>query len=147
MSKNSKKSEIENCCLNFDYSIILKDRDFMQRHLNDIMMMHKFVSFLSIKRVDDKMLKTFEYVTACICLNVINFEQRSIIARMFAEIHLIDDLFANFLLVIDVLIFQKMILNFKNRLIRISICSVIASINVITKKTILKEQFELKERL
>ena len=145
MSKNSKKSEIENCCLNFDYSITLKDRDFMQRYLNDIMMMHKFASFLSIRRINDKMLRTFEYITVCICLNVIDFEQRSIIARMFAEIHLIDDLFANLLLIIDVLIFQKIILNFKNWLIRIDICSVIASIDVITKKNDVKRTVRIRK--
>ena len=105
MSKISKKFEFENCCLDFDCSIMLSDRNFMQRHLNDIMMMHKFVSFLSIKKINDKMLRTFEYVIIYICLNVIDFERRSIIARMLAEIYLIDNLFANLLLIIDVLIF------------------------------------------
>ena len=75
MSENSKKSEIENCCLDFNCSITLNDRSFMQHYLNEIMMMHKLVSFLSMKEVNEKMLKTFEYVTICICLNVIDFEQ------------------------------------------------------------------------
>ena len=75
MSKNSKKSKIENCYLNFDCLITLNDRNFIQRHLNKVMMMHKFASFLLMKEVNEKMLRTFEYVTACICINVINFKQ------------------------------------------------------------------------
>ena len=86
----------------------------MQRHLNEVMMMHKLASFLSVKEINEKMLKTSEYVTVYICLNVIDFEQQSIIARLIAEIYLINDLTANLLLIINVLIFQKMILNFKN---------------------------------
>ena len=86
----------------------------MQCHLNEVMMMHKLVSLLSMKKINEKMLRTFEYVTVCICLNVIDFEQQSIIARLIAEIYLIDDLTTNLLLIIDVLISQKMILNFKN---------------------------------
>ena len=74
MSKNLKKSKVETCCLNFNYLITLKNRDFMQRYLNDIMIMHKLASSLSIRRIDDKMLKTSEYVTIYICLNVIDFE-------------------------------------------------------------------------
>ena len=75
MSEISKKFEFENCCLNFDYLIMLNDRSFMQRHLNEVMIMHKFVSSLSMKEINEKMLRTFEYVTACICLNVIDFKQ------------------------------------------------------------------------
>ena len=145
MSENSKKSEVENCYLNFDYLITLNDRNFMQRHLNEIMMMHKFVSSLSIKKIDEKMLRTFKYVTIYICLNVIDFEQQSIIAKLIAEIHLIDNLTTNLLLIIDVLIFQKMILNFKNRLIRINICNVIALIDMITRKNDIKKIVRVKK--
>ena len=74
MSKNSKKLKIENYCLNFDCLIMLKNRGFMQHHLNNIMMMHKFVSFLSIRKINDKILKTSEYIIVCIYLNIIDFE-------------------------------------------------------------------------
>ena len=108
-------------------------------------MMHKFASFLSIKEINDKMLKTFEYVIICICLNIIDFEQQLIIARMLAEIYLINDLSANLLLIINVLIFQKIILNFKHRLIRIDIYNVTASINVITKKNDIKKIIRIRK--
>ena len=44
----------------------------------------------------------------------------------------------NLLLIINVLIFQKLILNFKSRLICIDIYNIIAYIDVITKKIIKK---------
>ena len=47
----------------------------MQRHLNEVMIMYKFVSLLLIREIDEKMLKTFEYIIVYICLNVIDFEQ------------------------------------------------------------------------
>ena len=74
MSEISKRSKTENYCLDFDCLIMLSDRNFMQRHLNKIMMMHKLASSLSMKEVDGKMLRTFKYITVCICLNVIDFE-------------------------------------------------------------------------
>ena len=54
MSKNSKKSKVENYYLNFNCSIILNDRSFMQYYLNKIIMMYKFVSFLLMKEINKK---------------------------------------------------------------------------------------------
>ena len=66
ISKISKKLKVENCYLNFDCLITLNDRNFMQRHLNEVMIMHKLVSFLSMKEINGKMLRTFKYVTVSI---------------------------------------------------------------------------------
>ena len=63
MSKILKKFKLENYYLNFDCSMTLNDCNFMQRHLNEIMMMHKLVLFLSIKEIDEKMPRTSEYIT------------------------------------------------------------------------------------
>ena len=105
MSKIFNKFKFENCYLNFDCSIILNDRNFMQRHLNKIIMMHKLVSLLSMKEVNEKMLRTFKYVIICLYLNVVDFKRQLIIARLIAKIHLIDVLTTNLLLIINVLIF------------------------------------------
>ena len=49
------------------------------------------------------------------------------------------------MLIIDVLIFQKIILNFKDRLIRIGTCNVIAFIDVITRKDNIKRTVRIRK--
>ena len=145
MSENSKKPEAEDCCLDFGCPVTLGDRSFMQRHLGEAMVVHKLASPLSVRGVGGKMLRTSEYVTACICLDATDSEQQPIIARLFAEIHLVDDLAANLLLVTDVLVPQEMVLNFKDRLVRIGTCNATAPIDVVARKDDIKRTVRVRK--
>ena len=132
---NQSKIKTKNCCFDSECLVTLNDRSFLRRHLNNIMMIHKLISSLPVREINDKMLKTSKYVMTYICIDVINFEQ-FITARFLTKVHLIDDLTANLLFVTNIMIFQQIILNFKNRVIYINICNVTALINVVTRKNL-----------
>ena len=132
---NQSRIKTKNCYFDFKCFVILNDRSFLRHHLNDIMMIHKLISSFSVREIDDKMLKTSKYVMIYVCIDVIDFEQL-ITARFLTEIHLIDDLTANLLLVTNIMIFQQIILNFKNRVICINICNVTVLIDVMTRKNL-----------
>ena len=134
-ASNQSRIKAENYCLDFKCSVILNDRSFLRRHLNDIMMIYRLISPFLVRGVNNKMLRTSKYVMIYVCIDVIDFEQ-FITARFLTEIYLVNDLIVNLLFVTDVIISQQIILNFKNRVIYINICNVTVFIDVVTRKNL-----------
>lgn len=98
------------------------------------MKIHKLVSLLLVRRIDDKIIKTNEYVTINVYIDDVDFNRNLVISRFMTKIHLINNLKVNLFLEMNVLKSQKMILNFDHYLVRIDIYkNFIALINVINK--------------
>ena len=93
------------------------------------------ISLFLVREINNRILRILKYVMIYVCIDVINFKQ-FITTRFLAEIHLINYLIANLLFVINVMIFQQIILNFKNCVIYIDICNFTAFIDVVTRKNL-----------
>lgn len=131
IDRNDNESEE---CLDFDCSITLDDRVFVQAQLDDIMKIHKLVSSLLIRDVDDKMIKTSEYVTIDVYIDDVDSSHKFVISRFMTNIHLVNNFKINLLLEIDVLESQKMILDFDKHLVKIDVYQDFTTlINVINK--------------
>ena len=86
------------------------------------MKMQKLKSSLSIRKINDKMIKINDFVVTQLYIDDVDFENKSIIACITIEIHFVDDLKINILVDVDVLTSQHTTLNFERHVFIIDNC-------------------------
>ena len=129
-SKTTKKK----ICIDFEYFVTLKNRDFIKQQLKKINI-RKLILSLLIRNINNKIIKINEYVINYLYIDDIIIFEKAIIIYISIEIHLIDELKINMFIDVNVLKSQKMILNFEHNIFVINnyqkIKIVIDSINKI----------------
>lgn len=106
----------------------------MLTQLNNIIEIHKLVLLLLVRKVNNKIIKTSEYITINVYINDVNSNCNLAIVRFITKIYLINNLKINLFIEINMLKLQKIILNFDYYLVRINVCiNFIVFINVINR--------------
>ena len=127
MSMRLKNNQtIINICVDIDNLIIMKERDFFTQLLSNVSV-QKLVFFVSVRDVNDKIIKFDEYMKIKMFFDdVLNSKnsvsKQSIIDVIDAKIHFIDDFAVNLLLSNDVIYFQNMKIDSKKRRLIIEKC-------------------------
>ena len=93
------------------------------------MKMQQLISSLSIKNVNDKLIKINDFVIIQLFIDDIDAIDKLIIAVFTIEIHLMNDFKTNMLIDVDVLKSQKMFLNFEHNIFIIINCKIKMTIN------------------
>lgn len=106
----------------------------MLTQLDNIIEIHKLVLLLLVRKVNNKIIKTSEYITINVYINDVNSNCNLAIVRFITKIYLINNLKINLFIEINMLKLQKIILNFDYYLVRINVCiNFIVFINVINR--------------
>ena len=94
----------------------------MNRQLNFDMKMQKLKLSLSIRKINNKIIKINDFVVTQFYIDDVDFKNKSIIARITIKIHFVDDLKINMFVDVDVLISQHTTLNFERHVFIIDNC-------------------------
>ena len=106
----------------------------MQSHLKKNIIVHKLSSILSIQKVENKILRIFEYVLAYMIFDEKNISNKFVTDKILIEIHFVNDLKINLLIDIDVFKSQKISINFDNNIVYIKTYEIKTLINSHIKK-------------
>ena len=119
--------------MNFECFVTLNDRKFMKLQLNNEMKIEQLFSSLSMKKINDKLIKINDFVIINLFFVDINVVDEFIIVVISIEVHLINDLKINMFVDVNVLKFQKMILNFEHNIFVINNCDVTIIIDFVNR--------------
>ena len=112
--------KVENEVLDSKCQITMKNRDFIKKQLLNAVY-HKLSSLILIRKVEEKTVLSSEWVfTKLMFQEEINEEFT--LAVIMIEIHIIDILKTNLLIVTDVLVSKQMIMNFEKQQLHIESC-------------------------
>ena len=96
----------------------------MTQQLSENMKIQQLTSSLSIREMNDKLIKINDFVMIHLFVIDINDVDEIITIVVFVEVHLIDDLKINMLVDVNVFKSQKMIVNFDHNILIIENCDV-----------------------
>lgn len=122
-----------NVCIDFDCLFIIKMRNFIKQQLNDDIKIQKSVSLISIRKVNNKLIKINDFVLINLYIIDVDFIDKFIIVVIIAKIYLINDFDVNMFINVNVLKLQKMLLNFDNNKFIINNCDVQTNIDSIIR--------------
>ena len=105
----------------------------MKLQLNNEMKIQQLFSSLSMKKINDKLIKINDFVMINLFFVDINVVDEFIIVVISIEVHLINDLKINMFVDVNVLKFQKMILNFEHNIFVINNCDVTIIIDFVNR--------------
>ena len=128
-------SSIENIkiCIDTDCSVTMTDRKFLTQLLFDVFV-QKLVSFISVRDVDDKIVKSNEFMFVSMTFDEVFKSKRETTDVIEVEMHFIDDFAINMLLVNDVIYSQNIKIDFEKRRFTIAKCENLrVSIDVLSR--------------
>ena len=105
----------------------------MKQQLNDDMKIQQLASSISIRKINDKLIKINDFVLINLYIIDVDFIDKFTIAVVTAEVHLMNKLDVNMLIDVNVLKSQKMTLNFDINKFIINNCDVQANIDSIIR--------------
>ena len=117
VNNDKSKTKKTNICFNFEYSLTLKNYNFIKKQSNKIKI-RKLISLILMREI--KKIKINEYVITQLYINNIITNKKLIIVYVIVEIYLINDLKVNILIKINILKSQKIILNFEHNILTIN---------------------------
>ena len=122
-------------CIDIDCFVIMIDRKFLTQLLLDVSM-QKLASFISVRNVRDKIVKSDEYMLVNMFFDDLLKLEQTITDVIEAKMHFIDDFASNMLLANDVIYSQNIKIDFeKRRLIVIKCESFRVSIEIFSRIT------------
>ena len=109
-------NNIENIkiCIDIDCFVIIIDRKFFIQLLFNVFV-QKLISFISVRNVNDKIVKSNEFMLVNMTFDEMFKSKHKIIDVIEIEMHFIDDFAINILLVNDVIYSQNIKINFEKR--------------------------------
>ena len=106
----------------------------MKTQLKNNMKIQQLTSSLSMKKINDKLIKFNNFVLIQLFINDIDVVDKFIMTMITIEIYLIDDLKTNMFIDVDVFKSQKMILNFEHNTFIINNCNITTTINFVNRE-------------
>ena len=133
---------LHDMCMNSEIFLSLINQHFIQRKRLDLKI-KKINTIIKIREIDDKIHDNSKYVK----MNLYIFEKiknNSCVAHLKTKFHLINTLKINVLLETNMLISEKMILNFVKKILIITTCEVMkVSIQIERKKKIVNKSIRI----
>ena len=122
-------------CIDIDCSVIMIDRKFLTQLLFDVFV-QKLASSISMRNVNDKIVKSDEFMLVSMTFDEMLKSKREIIDVIEVEMHFIDDFATNMLFANDVIYSQNIKIDFEKRRLTIVKCeSFRISIDVLNRIT------------
>ena len=122
-----------NVCIDFDCFLIVKRRFFMKKQLNDDMKIQQLALSMSIREINDKLIKISDFVLVDLFIIDVDSVDKSTTVVITAKVHLVNNFNVNMLIEVNVLKSQKMTLNFNSNKFIINSCDVQTDIDSITR--------------
>ena len=119
-SESQIDMKAENDVLNSECQISMRDREFIKKQISDVVY-HKLSSLISIREVKRKTVMSFEWIFAKLMFEKA-LNDVLVLTIITIEIHIIEILKTNLLIVIDVLVLEQMIINFEKQQLHIESC-------------------------
>ena len=102
----------KNVFIDIDCSITLKNRKFIKQQLNENIKIQQLISSLSIRKINDKLIKINNFVIIYLFVIDINDVDEIITIVVFVKVYLIDNLKVNMLVDVNIFKSQRIIVNF-----------------------------------
>ena len=138
--------KFKDLCIDFEIFMFLINRKFVKKKISKTKILTTR-SFIKIKEIENKLHDNFQYCEMKFFIFE-KFKNEQIITNIKAEIHLMNDLKINVFLKTNILIFEKIILNFAKKKLIIIICdNMIISIKIDRKKKIVNRTIKIFEKI
>ena len=99
-------------------------RNFIKQQLNDDIKMQQLIFFISIREVNDKLIKINDFILINLYIIDVDLIDKFIIIVITTKIHLMNDFNVNMFIDVNVFKFQKMTLNFDSNKFIINNCEI-----------------------
>ena len=117
---NSNTENIK-ICIDIDCFVTMIDRKFLTQLLSNVSM-QKLISFISVRDVEDKIVKSNEYMFVNMSFDDLFKSKQTTIDVIETKMHFIDDFAVNMLLANDVIYSQNIKIDFEKRRLTIVKC-------------------------
>ena len=97
------KNEINDILLGFDYNVIIKNRIYFRKYLLNLKI-KKFVFFISIQKINNKIVNFDEYVFVTIYVDKL-IKKIIKIVYLIMKFHIVNNFKTNIFIDIDIIIF------------------------------------------
>ena len=117
---------------NFDCDVIMKNRVYFRKYLLNLEI-KKFVFFISIRGINNKIINFDKYIFITIYVNEL-IKRIIKIVYLIIKFYIVNNFKINIFINIDIMIFQKIFVNFQIKVYKFEKCQKLKiSIDVITK--------------